>query len=90
MNQLVTVGAGGMLAAAILKLTFEFLRVRYAAPDTGDLGRALEKISDSLEKQTQLLQEIKGYHQANGRGLQNLSDELRELRQYFVKSSLKP
>jgi hypothetical protein len=83
--ELVNIGAGGLLAAAILRVVFDFLKYR-AAAGKQDEESPLAKIATQLERQTELLQEIRGYHHRNSEGMATLSADIRELRVYFVNT----
>lgn len=85
MTQLLNIGAGGVVGAAVLlKLVFDHLRAR-KSDDTDRV--VLHKIVDNLEKQTDILIEIRGFHVQNTEGIKNLSYEIRELRGYVVGKS---
>ena len=85
MTQLLNIGAGGVLGTVVLlKLIFDHLRSRRG----DDVDRVvLQKIVDNLEKQTDILLEIRGFHVQNTEGIKNLTHEIRELRGYVVRKA---
>jgi hypothetical protein len=82
-NQLTQIGAGGILALFILKSVFDFIKntkKQQNCYDFNELDSTLSRLSDNIDKQTEILRENATQNKINTEMLRRLIEDLRELR----------
>lgn len=91
-SQLLQIGTGGVLALIILKTVFDFLRVRNEKDRIEidrHLEKALDKLAENIEKQTEVLTDIKIKSDQSTQVVRSLSSDIKEMRQTIFNNYIR-
>jgi hypothetical protein len=72
------IGAGGLFAIFILRMVFEFMRG--GEKDDKSLAMVLSKLSESIQKQTEFLNDLKTQMVLNTEIMRRQTDDIKELK----------